>query len=98
MFLVPPLIGLYSKRFKDLKFLTVGGFIFFAAFFGQFPSNVCAPKLMISRQARCSVSGWTLERACGSLSRVLWTGFDRRSDGIDGGGAIWRSTGFYVSR
>jgi hypothetical protein len=43
VFLASPFIGLYSKRFKDLKFLTIGGFICFAAFFGKPPhSDPCS--------------------------------------------------------
>jgi hypothetical protein len=34
VFAVSPLVGLYSKKFKDLKVLDVAAFIFFAAFFG----------------------------------------------------------------
>ncbi|KAJ9094988.1 hypothetical protein QFC21_005781 [Naganishia friedmannii] len=34
VFAVSPLVGLYSKRFQDLKVLDVVAFIFFAAFFG----------------------------------------------------------------
>jgi hypothetical protein len=34
VFLASPFIGLYSKIYKDLKWLTIVAFIFFAAFFG----------------------------------------------------------------
>ncbi|KAJ9115420.1 hypothetical protein QFC22_005177 [Naganishia vaughanmartiniae] len=34
VFAFSPLVGLYSKRFKDLKVLDAAAFIFFAAFFG----------------------------------------------------------------
>lgn len=35
VFAVSPLVGLYSKKFQDLKVLDVVAFIFFAAFFGK---------------------------------------------------------------
>ncbi|KAJ9091904.1 hypothetical protein QFC20_007513 [Naganishia adeliensis] len=38
VFLASPLIGFYSKIFKDLKWLTLVAFIFFAAFFGSMMS------------------------------------------------------------
>lgn len=102
MFIVSPFIGLYSKIFKDVKWLTFSGFALFAAFFGETPfchiivlnAKMVSPIAIYRCYAQCRtrVSDRDVDFPCAVRIRACY-----RPYRIDGRGSIRRSNGFDVS-